>query len=48
VLRMRAADLPALERRLEERGIPTQESVVGLVVPPGPGQGAPLIVQADG
>jgi methylmalonyl-CoA epimerase len=47
-LRVRAADLPGLARRLGERGIQAQESAVGLVVPPGPGQGAPLIVQAGG
>jgi methylmalonyl-CoA/ethylmalonyl-CoA epimerase len=44
-LRLRAPDLPALARRLGERGVPYQESVVGLVVAPGPGQGAPLIVE---
>jgi methylmalonyl-CoA epimerase len=44
-LRLRSGDLPALARRLAERGVPYQESVVGLVVAPGPGQGAPLIVQ---
>jgi methylmalonyl-CoA/ethylmalonyl-CoA epimerase len=43
-LRLRHGDLPALTRRLDERGIPHQESAVGLVVPPGPGRGAPLIV----
>ena len=36
---------PALARRLSERGVPYQESAVGLLVAPGPGQGAPLIVQ---
>jgi methylmalonyl-CoA/ethylmalonyl-CoA epimerase len=44
-LRLRAGDLPALRRRLGERGIASQESPVGLVVAPGPGQGAPLIVE---
>jgi methylmalonyl-CoA/ethylmalonyl-CoA epimerase len=43
-LRLRAGDLPALGRRLAERGVSCQESAVGLVVAPGPGQGAPLIV----
>jgi methylmalonyl-CoA/ethylmalonyl-CoA epimerase len=43
-LRLRAGDLPALARRLGERGIPCQENAAGLVVSPGPGQGAPLIV----
>ena len=44
-LRLRTGDLSALARRLSERGVPYQESAVGLVVAPGPGQGAPLIVQ---
>jgi methylmalonyl-CoA/ethylmalonyl-CoA epimerase len=44
-LRLRAADLPALGRRLGERGVPCRENPVGLVVAPGPGQGAPLIVE---
>lgn len=44
-LRLRTGDLPALARRLAERGIPYQENAVGLAVAPGPGQGAPLIVQ---
>ena len=44
-LRLRTGDLPALARRLGERGIPSQENAVGLVVAPGPGQGAPLIVE---
>ena len=44
-LRLRAGDLPALARRFAERGIPCEESAVGLVVAPAPGQGAPLIVQ---
>ena len=44
-LRLRAGDLPALARRLAARGIPCQENAVGLMVAPGPGQGAPLIVQ---
>ena len=39
-------DLPALAQRLREHGVSVQESPVGLVVSPGPGQGAPLIVQA--
>ena len=47
-LRVRSADLPALARRLAERGVSSQESAVGLVVPAGPGQGASLIVQAGG
>jgi hypothetical protein len=47
-LRVRSADLPGLARRLAERGVSSQESAVGLVVPAGPGQGAPLIVQAGG
>jgi methylmalonyl-CoA/ethylmalonyl-CoA epimerase len=38
-------DLPALARRLGERGVPHQENPVGLVVAPGPGRGAPLIVE---
>jgi methylmalonyl-CoA/ethylmalonyl-CoA epimerase len=45
-LRLRTGDLPALARRLGERGVPCQESAVGLVVPPGPERGAPLIVEA--
>jgi methylmalonyl-CoA/ethylmalonyl-CoA epimerase len=45
-LRVRSLDLAALARRLAERGVPSQESAVGLVVPGSPGQGAPLIVQA--
>jgi len=44
VLRLTAGDLPGLARRLEERGIPCEESAVGLVVAPRPGTGAPLIV----
>ena len=48
VLRLRARSLPALARRLKERGIPYQENAVGLVVAPGPGQGAPLIVEPAG
>ena len=47
-LRVRSADLPALARRLAERGVSSQESAVGLVVSAGPGQGASLIVQAGG
>jgi hypothetical protein len=43
---VRADDLLALAQRLRERGVSVQESPVGLVVSPGPGQGAPLIVQA--
>lgn len=46
-LRLKTGDLPALTRRLQERGIPCQESPVGLVVAPGPGRGAPLIVAPD-
>ncbi len=45
VLRLRTGDLPALARRLGERGIPCEENAVGLVVAPGPGRGAPLIVE---
>ena len=45
-LRLRTKDLPALARRLGARGIACQEHAVGLVVAPGPGQGAPLIVEA--
>jgi methylmalonyl-CoA/ethylmalonyl-CoA epimerase len=44
-LRLRTGDLPALARRLGERGIPCQQHAVGLVVAPGPGRGAPLIVE---
>jgi methylmalonyl-CoA/ethylmalonyl-CoA epimerase len=44
-LRLRARDLPALARRLGERSVPYQENAVGLVVTPGPGRGAPLIVE---
>ena len=44
-LRLRARDLPALARRLGERDVPHQESVVGLVVTPGPDRGGPLIVE---
>jgi methylmalonyl-CoA/ethylmalonyl-CoA epimerase len=44
-LRLRAKDLPTLCRRLETRGIECQEHAVGLVVAPGPGQGALLIVE---
>ena len=47
-LRVRAGDLPALARRLAERGVASQESPVGLIVSAGPGQGAALIVQAGG
>ena len=46
-LRLRARDLPALARRLEERGIPCQANPAGLAVPPGPAQGAPLIIESD-
>jgi methylmalonyl-CoA/ethylmalonyl-CoA epimerase len=46
-LRLRAGDLPALARRLGERGIACQESPVGLVVAPGQGHGAALIVGPD-
>lgn len=45
LLRLRTGALPALARRLGERGIPVEESAVGLVVAPGPGRGAPLIVE---
>ena len=44
-IRLRTGDLPALARRLGERGVPHQENPVGLVVAPGPGRGAPLIVE---
>jgi methylmalonyl-CoA/ethylmalonyl-CoA epimerase len=44
-LRIRTGDVPALARRLEARGVPCQEHAVGLVVAPGPGRGAPLIVE---
>jgi hypothetical protein len=44
VLRLTTGDLPALARRLGERGVPCEESAVGLVVAPSPGTGAPLIV----
>jgi hypothetical protein len=44
-LRLQTKDLPALAHRLGERGIASQENAVGLVVAPGPGQGAPLIVE---
>jgi methylmalonyl-CoA/ethylmalonyl-CoA epimerase len=45
VLRLKSTNLPALARRLAERGIPYEESAVGLVVAPGPGPGVPLIVE---
>ena len=45
-LRLRARDLAAVAARLAERGVPCQEGAVGLVVAPGPGQGAPLIVES--
>ena len=45
VLRLRTGDLSALARRLAERDIPCEENAVGLVVAPGPGRGAPLIVE---
>jgi methylmalonyl-CoA/ethylmalonyl-CoA epimerase len=48
VLRLRARSLPALAQRLKERGIPFEENAMGLVVAPGPGQGAPLIVGPAG
>ena len=44
MLRLQAGDLPALSRRLEERGIPYQRNPVGLALGPRPGQGAPLII----
>jgi methylmalonyl-CoA/ethylmalonyl-CoA epimerase len=44
-LRLQTKDLPALAHRLGERGVASQESAVGLVVAPGAGQGAPLIVE---
>jgi len=46
-LRVRTGDVPALVRRLEGRGVPCQEHAVELVVAPGPGRGAPLIVEPD-
>jgi methylmalonyl-CoA/ethylmalonyl-CoA epimerase len=45
VLRLRSGDLSALRRRLGERDVPCEENAVGLVVAPGPGRGAPLIVE---
>jgi methylmalonyl-CoA/ethylmalonyl-CoA epimerase len=44
-LRLRAADPQGLAERLGARGIPCQDHPVGLVVAPGPGRGAPLIVE---
>jgi methylmalonyl-CoA/ethylmalonyl-CoA epimerase len=44
-IRLKAGDLPAMARRFGERGVPYQENSVGLVVAPGPGRGAPLIVE---
>jgi methylmalonyl-CoA/ethylmalonyl-CoA epimerase len=44
-LRLRARDLDALTRRLEERGIATARSPMGLTVGPDASRGAPLIVQ---
>jgi methylmalonyl-CoA/ethylmalonyl-CoA epimerase len=44
-IRLKTGDLPALARRLGERGVPYQDNPVGLVVAPGPGRGAPLIVE---
>jgi methylmalonyl-CoA/ethylmalonyl-CoA epimerase len=44
-IRLKAGDLPATARRLGERGVPHQENPVGIVVAPGPGRGAPLIIQ---
>jgi methylmalonyl-CoA/ethylmalonyl-CoA epimerase len=44
-LRLRTKDVAALAHRLGERGVPHQQSPVGLVVTPGPGRGAPLIVE---
>jgi methylmalonyl-CoA/ethylmalonyl-CoA epimerase len=44
-LRLRSGDVGAVAARLKERGVTYQESAVGLVVAPGPGQGAPLIVE---
>jgi methylmalonyl-CoA/ethylmalonyl-CoA epimerase len=44
-IRLRAGDVGAVAGRLRERGVACQESAVGLVVAPGPGQGAPLIVE---
>ncbi len=45
LLRLRTGDLSALARRLAERDVPCEENAVGLVVAPGPGRGAPLIVE---
>ena len=45
VLRLKARDVPGLAWRLGERGVPHQAHPVGLVVNPGPGHGAPLIVE---
>jgi methylmalonyl-CoA/ethylmalonyl-CoA epimerase len=44
-LRLQTGDLPAVARRLGARGISCHDTSVGLVVPPGPGRGAPLIVE---
>jgi hypothetical protein len=44
-LRFRAHDLPALTRRLGAHGVEVRESAVGVVVAPGPGRGAPVIVE---
>jgi methylmalonyl-CoA/ethylmalonyl-CoA epimerase len=46
-LRLKTGDLPALARRLDERGIPCHQNPVGFVVAAGPARGAPLIVQSD-
>ena len=44
-IRLRTQDMAALTRRLGERGIPHQENPVGIVVAPGPGRAAPLIIE---
>jgi methylmalonyl-CoA/ethylmalonyl-CoA epimerase len=46
-LRLRAEDLPALAARLRERGVAGQDNPIGLDVPPGPPQGAPLIIESS-
>jgi methylmalonyl-CoA/ethylmalonyl-CoA epimerase len=47
VLRLRAADVPGLTWRLGERGVAHQAHPLGLVVLPGPGHGAALIVEPN-
>jgi methylmalonyl-CoA/ethylmalonyl-CoA epimerase len=46
-LRLRAPDVAGLTWRLGERGVPHQAHPVGLVVHPGPGPGAALIVEPN-